>query len=598
MIPGAILLLFAAPLLAATDDPLKTLRAGHPRLIATDSDIARVRLLLREEPQAAALYRELVEQAARIDSSPVVEYLIVGPRLLAQSRRCLERVYTLALLYRLDGERKYLNRALKELRAAADFPDWNPSHFLDTAEMTHALAIGYDWLYPALNDEQRSWIRKAIAEKGLRPSLPIYEENRWWAAAHHNWNQVCNGGMGIGALAIADEEPELCRRIIRYAVDSIPLAMRSYGPDGGWAEGPGYWHYATRYNVYFLAALETALGTDFGLSSIDGFDRAGHFRVHFRGPSGKTFNYADAGDNAGGAAEMFWLARKFNQPVYAWQQQQQLQQGTRPEALDLVWCQPEAKSPKEAGWPPDSYFQGVNVAFLRSSWDDPDGIFVGVKGGDNKANHSHLDLGAFVLDAGGARWAIDLGPDDYNLPQYFGKLRWTYYRLRTESHNTVLIDGENQDLKAEARVTEHSFQPDMARVRIELSGAYPEKLEKWERTVALAEGRHVIIQDRIEAGSPVEALWGMVTDAEVSLRGNKAELKKPGWVLAAEILSPRDARFDIVSTQPPEPQRQNEGTRKLVARLMRKAAKVDLAVRLTPVRAGQPIPGISVTLPL
>ena len=32
-----------------------------------------------------------------------------------------------------------------------------------------------------------------------------------------------------------------------------------YGPDGAWAEGPGYWRYATQYNVVFLAALETAL---------------------------------------------------------------------------------------------------------------------------------------------------------------------------------------------------------------------------------------------------------------------------------------------------------------------------------------------------
>ena len=30
------------------------------------------------------------------------------------------------------------------------FEDWNPSHFLDVAEMTAGLAIGYDWLYDEL----------------------------------------------------------------------------------------------------------------------------------------------------------------------------------------------------------------------------------------------------------------------------------------------------------------------------------------------------------------------------------------------------------------------------------------------------------------
>ena len=99
----------------------------------------------------------------------------MGPRLLAQSRHCLDRIYTLALLYRLDGKPQYLERAIRELRAAADFKDWNPSHFLDTAEMTHAFAIGYDWLYPALSPEERAWMRAALIEKGLNPALAAYE---------------------------------------------------------------------------------------------------------------------------------------------------------------------------------------------------------------------------------------------------------------------------------------------------------------------------------------------------------------------------------------------------------------------------------------
>jgi hypothetical protein len=64
------------------------------------------------------------------------------------------------------------------------------------------------------------------------------------------------------------------------------LALASYGPDGGWAEGPDYWHYATRYAVCLLAGLHTALGHDFGLSEMPGFTHTGHFRVHSIGPSG------------------------------------------------------------------------------------------------------------------------------------------------------------------------------------------------------------------------------------------------------------------------------------------------------------------------
>ncbi len=564
-------------------DPLKTLRSEHPRLILLDKDLPEIRALIKRDPLARKIYEALAEEAEGLQNAPTVEYKVVGPRLLAQSRRCLDRIYTLALLYRLDGKKEYLERALKELRAAADFPDWNPSHFLDTAEMTHAFAIGYDWLYPDLTPSDRVWIRQALVAKGINQALPIWEALRWWTVNRFNWNQVCNGGIGIGALAVAEEEPDKAATVLRYAVKSLPLALGSYRPDGGWPEGPGYWHYATRYTVYFLAALETALGGDFGLSATEGFDQAGRFRVYFCGPSGRTFNYADAGDSIGGAAEMFWLARRFKEPVYAWHQQQRLEAPkARPDALDLVWYRSEARAPRQAGWPLDALFKGVGVAFFRSSWDDPNAIFVGVKAGDLKVGHSQLDLGSFVLDAGGKRWALDLGADDYNMPQYFGKLRWTYYRMRTESHNTLLIDDQNQDPKAEAPVVAFRSEPKLAFVRVNLAPAYPGRVKRFERGVALSERSQVFIQDEIAADQAVEALWGMVTGAEVEIKGRQATLRQGDWNLEAAIVAPEEATFAVVSTTPPAPQNPNPGTRKLVVKLPAKVTSLRLVVRLTP----------------
>ena len=119
----------------------------------------------------------------------------------------------------------------------------------------------------------------------------------------------------------------------------------------------------------------------------------------------------------------------------------------RPSPLDLLWYDRAGTSPKAAGWPLDKYYRGAEVALLRSEWDNPQALFVGFKAGDNKANHSHLDLGSFVFDAAGVRWATDLGADNYNLPGYFSSLpgystgpRWNYYRLRAEGHNTLVIN--------------------------------------------------------------------------------------------------------------------------------------------------------------
>src|SRR4051812_7334285 len=189
--------------LHAADKPLDTLRREHPRLLASSSDFTRLAALVKDDPFAARLYDALRREADSIRKQPPVVHVLIGPRLLDQSRRALGRIYTLALVYKISGDRAYLDRAVQELRAAAAFADWNPSHFLDVAEMTHAFAIGYDWLYADLSPEDRALIRRAIVEKGLDQAIPIYKEKRWWTVVSHNWNQVCNGGITLGALAIA-----------------------------------------------------------------------------------------------------------------------------------------------------------------------------------------------------------------------------------------------------------------------------------------------------------------------------------------------------------------------------------------------------------
>ena len=126
----------------------------------------------------------------------------------------------------------------------------------------------------------------------------------------------------MGALALAEVEPALAGEILEAALKSLQLAMAEFAPDGAWKEGPGYWNYATSYNVLLLAALDTALGTDLGLSQINGFGQTGLFPIYLTGPLGRTFNYADGGDQAIRAPQMFWLARRFDQPMYAWFERQ------------------------------------------------------------------------------------------------------------------------------------------------------------------------------------------------------------------------------------------------------------------------------------
>jgi hypothetical protein len=98
---------------------------------------------------------------------------------------------------------------------------------------------------------------------------------------------------------------------------------------------------------------------------------------------------------------MFWLARKFNRPVYAWY----ARTTASPHPLDLLWFDERGNDPTKEKLPLDKYFRYVEVVTMRSAWNDRNAIFVGFKAGDNKFNHSHLDIGTFVLDALGYLWS-------------------------------------------------------------------------------------------------------------------------------------------------------------------------------------------------
>jgi hypothetical protein len=566
----------------APQDWVAKVRKEHPRLLATTADFERLRQLVQTDEQAREFYQRLKSQADRICQELPSRYEIPdGLRLLATSRRVLLRVYTLALLYRLDGDRRYLERAWRELEAAANFPDWNPRHFLDTAEMAHAFAIGYDWLFSDWTDEQRRILREAMVTKGLQPALGVYREKRWWSTARHNWNQVCNGGIGMAALALLDELPDLCGEILNHALQSLQIPMREFAPDGAWGEGPGYWNYATSYNCVFLAALETAVGTDLGLSQMDGFAETGLFPIYITGPTGRTFNFADGGDGTLRAPQMFWLARKFNRPVYAWY----ARSTASPHPLDLLWFDKQGNDAQAEGLPLDKYFRRVEVVTMRTAWNDRNALFVGFKAGDNKFNHSHLDIGTFVLDAMGHRWALDLGADNYNLPGFFGAQRWTYYRLRAEGHNTLVINPSqepDQDPRAEAKIVRFVSQPDRAFAIADLTSAYAKHgAEKVMRGILLdRQRREVIVQDEVTLKQAGDVWWFMHTPAQVQLSedGKTATLTQGTATLQAVLLSPKDARFAVMDAKPlptsPNPlgQNPNNGIRKLAVHLSQTAS--------------------------
>jgi hypothetical protein len=392
---------------------------------------------------------------------------------------------------------------------------------------------------------------------------------------------VCLGGLALGALAIAEDEPLAASRVLA-AVQGEGLArrVRLYAPDGGDEEGPDYWNYATTYTVLLLSALETSLGTDFGLGNAEGLAATGNFRMHAIGPSGAQFNYADAHERPGVAPQMFWLAGRFDRPEYAAHERARLRRpGEAPSIFHLLWA-PRIPARDASAPPPSARFSGIDVAFMRGDWRDPLTTWVGVKGGRNAASHAHLDLGSFVVDALGERWAIDLGPDDYNLPEYFGRLRWTYFRLRTEAHNTLLVNGGDQDPSAAASLIAFSDDSYRSYAVVDLTAAYP-GLSRVQRGIALVDGRDVLIQDEIDGAEAADVVWQMLTRARVAPNYGRTVLSQNGRSLVLRVVEPVDAMVRTGRALAPAPEGQQPDVTVIHALLPRRTASTRIVIWLS-----------------
>ena len=566
-------------------DALSRLRP-HPRLMLRPDRLDELKKRMGSDPVLARYAKETCARADGYLKAPPLEHKLIGPRLLSVSREAVNRVYHLGLAWRLTGRAAYADAARDVLLTVCRFADWNPSHFLDTAEMSHAVGVGYDWLHERLSPAERDEIRAALVKLGLEPGLKVYRGGGWWAGSEFNWNQVCNGGLLAGALAIAEDEPAAAGEILNAAVASLPKALKTYEPDGAWGEGPSYWVYATDYTAYGLAAMESALGTDFGLSDRKGLAAAGDFPLCLTGPTGLYAGFADVGERSGPRSlpVLYWLARRYDRPELAAAQARLLERA-KASALDFIWYAPSAAAPARRL---DRLFRGpVEVAVFRSGWDEPAALFASIKAGYNSVNHGHLDLGQFELDALGQRWARDLGSDDYNLPDYWegreGGRRWTYYRLGSFSHNLVLLDGRQQLVAGRARVEGFSDGPSPHAV-VAIDGAYGPAARGARRGLMLVGHRRaVLVQDELDLAGPHDLAWGMTTDAAVTVAGPMAKLKLAGKELEARILAPAGAEFSVESAQRQPPEKANAGVSRLMVRLTKCQGPVRLAVLLSPV---------------
>ncbi len=598
-----LIILLAGSTCLAQQEPIndQTKLPGHPRILMLQGEEEAIKRTIAADPTWSGMNQAIINEGDNIIVLAPVERIKIGRRLLDKSREALRRLFILSYAYRLTGKLKYVERAEKEMLAIAAFTDWNPTHFLDVGEMTMAMAIGYDWLFNQLPASSKNIIKQAIITKGIEPSF----DNKYnsWLKAEHNWNQVCNAGMTYGALAIYEDEPELAKKVINRALGSIVLAMKDYGPDGIYPEGYGYWGYGTSFNVMFNSAMEKAFGTDFGLNSKPGFLNTARFLENMTGPSGSPFNYSDSGPGGGLQPAMFWFANKLNDPSVLWVEKRRLMENDLKSHVKnrlipalMIWngsmSLKAITAPKYGTWAG----KGKNpIAMMRTSWTDPNAIYVAAKGGSVSINHAHMDIGSFIMEANGVRWAMDFGAQEYESLEsrgmsIFGRTqdaqRWTVFRYINQVHNTLTINDQHQRVTGSAPLLSYSNKPAFKNAVFDISEVYKGAIAKAQRGVGIVDNKYVVVRDELQTLPQQTTIrWTMLTPAAVKITGkNTAELTKDGKVLILEVKEPGNIIMKTWSTDPPHDyDAPNPGTTLVGFELQQPGnTKTALTVTLTP----------------
>ena len=591
--------------------------APHPRLFADAARWSALKRQVTSDPVSQQIFAVVKNSAERLLDQPPVAYVDTGAFWHGPMRQAQGRIQSLAMVYRLTDDVRFFAQAKLEMRTMAELPNWYPQHFLDTAEGALGMATGLDWLHDALTLAEREHFATAIVEKSLKPSLRIADD-KTWVNGNNNWTAVCHGGLVVAALAIAEREPDLAKRIVARALKHIPHYAELYAPVGAYSEGPDYWAYGTTFYALLAESLRTALGTTEGLERAQGFLRTADYTLQMTAPSSFLFNFGDNGSALGYEPVMFWFARELRRGVLVAREIANLKtladaiaagaprgDASRMVSLALIWRDPSLPATPPLAPPLVWWSEGGSQpqAVLRSNWTDPRATFVGIKAGQADDSHAHMDVGSFILEADSVRWAVDLGRESYPHARANGlaadlfktgqtSQRWSIFRCGPESHNLLRFDNAPPLVAAKAEIRPLPLtDTDAPGFLVDLSPVVRDQVAHAERRIRLHLDRSVSIEDEwTTRTAATHVTWQWLTHAEVIPAPDGAMLRQNGETLRLRFTTAdHTARLEVEDVSLPRHawDSANPGLRRIVIHLdTPPATTARLRVVATPAGAG------------
>lgn len=579
----------------------KELIGVHPRVYLSHDDIEQLKEKARSQPE---LWQTAVSRVRALTTEPAP-----AP---AQERRVQNEVgigiAEAAFVYKMTGDRKYLDAAKKYIDAGISYDTWGytynkPNVDLAAGHLLYGMGWGYDLLYNDLTPTERTRIR----EKLVKQARFLYEyfkpKNGKTYAYSQNHTFIPISGLAVTAYAVMDEVPEAKE----WAATSRAIfdrVLATYSEDGYFYESMEYWIFSTPWLVHYMDAHLKATGEDL-YETTPGLKLAHKYVSHITLPGGEfNFDYGDiyAGpttrarkgndydrERIGGKFRtnyniIYNLASRYRnaeaQGVADWLKAKG--QVNAEEFWTFIWFDASIKPVSISNQPTSHYFKDHEVVFWRSSWAD-DATAFSFKAGPPEGHsatekvkafpdwrlssgHAHPDAGSFIIWSKGRYLTGDSG--------YAGV-------PMTEHHNTVTFDGKGQakegkghdvfadvsyDQMNKIRLTDVRLDKGAVTIVADLAPAYENELgvERFVRKFTFSLPGEFLIEDDIKTAKPSKITFYLHSDTAIVERGDQFEFEPGKPSLLAEILVPKKIDTVIeknVLTAPGRPGSVDKGER-------------------------------------
>jgi len=559
------------------------LEGVHPRVYVTDQELEQLRR------RARTTHRELWQTALRNVRALTVE----PPAAPAQTRRAQNEVglgiAEAALVYKIEGDQKYLDAAKRYLEAAMSYDIWGyannkPDVDLAAGHLLYGMGWAYDLLYHDLTEEERARYRaKLVRQARLMYDFFKPKSGKTYAYSQ-NHTSIPIAGLAVAAYALYDEVDEAPQwaALSRAIFDRV---LATFSTDGYFYEGFEYWIFSTPWLIHWLDAHAHATGEDLydqpGLRLMhkyvahamlphgdDAFDFGDMWAgAETRAKRGKDYERSHPGGRFGSNYNLLYrLAARFQdaeaQGVAQWLKG--LGQVSAEESWSLIWHDAALAATPMARQPRWHYFADHEVVYWRSDWSGKATAFAfkcGPPEGHHtaplleqfpdwrlSAGHAHPDANSFIIFANGAYLTGDSGYAGIPL---------------TVHHNTVLVGGRGQgregkghdawknvsyDRLDRTRILEAKLDATGVLIRGDATGSYlPEVgLKRFERRFEYSPKAGFTVTDSLEADAPREFTALIHADRTIAAAGDRRFLIDAGQAgLAVQVAAPAAVRTAI-----------------------------------------------------